>query len=267
VLKRLLALALAPVLLLLTDLPAQAAAGRPGAVWHVVRPGETIRSIAAGYGLSALALARWNGLRSPYPVHVDGTLRLNPPAKPLPAWTTTVEAVTPAMVNWDARKRCPVAPADLRRVWVTYIDLQGVPHNGSVVVHRSVVRRVQRTFNTLYLWRFRIMAMAPVAVNMPGQTDMSIVTAGYSCRPVAGTKVWSQHAYGTAIDINPLQNPMLRGTTIDPAPGAPYLNRRRHSIGMIHGDGAARAFTRNGYFWGGTWRSVKDYMHFSLTNK
>jgi hypothetical protein len=105
------------------------------------------------------------------------------------------------------------------------------------------------------------MAMAPMSVNMPGGKDMGIVTTGYRCRPVAGTKTWSQHAYGTALDINPLQNPML------PAPRSIYADRRRHLIGMIHTEGAARAFAWNGYFWGGNWRGAKDYMHFSRTNQ
>jgi LysM repeat protein len=237
-------------------------------VWHVVAPGETIRSIAAHHGLRVADIARWNQLVAPYPVQVDATLRLTPPPTPLPAWRTRVETVTPAMVNWDVRRRCPVMPANLRRVWVSYIDLQGAYHDGSIVVRSDVVPRVQRIFATLFRWRYRIMAMAPMSVNMPGQTDMSIVTAGYNCRPVDGTKTWSQHAYGTAIDINPLQNPMVRGTTVvSPAGGAAYLRRNHYLIGMIHPEGAARAFTWNGYFWGGNWRSLRDYMHFSLTNQ
>ncbi len=262
--KRLLAVLLVPALLLTG--PA-AAVARPRAVWHVVAPGETMSSIAAEYGLRAADIGRWNQIVAPYPVHVDETLRLNPPAAPLESWRTSIEPVTPAMVNWDPSRKCPVAPADLRKIWVSYIDLQGAYHDGSIIVRRDVAVKVQQIFFTLFRWRYRIMAMAPMSVNMPGQTDMSIVTAGYNCRPVAGTKVWSQHAYGTAIDINPLQNPMIRGTVIDPAAGAFYLNRSRYLIGMIHADGAARAFTANGFYWGGGWRSLKDYMHFSVTNQ
>ena len=55
--------------------------------------------------------------------------------------------------------------------------------------------------------------------NLPGQTDMSVVTAGYNCRPVGGTDVWSEHAYGVAVDINPLQNPMIRGGSVSPGGG------------------------------------------------
>ena len=204
-LKRLLAALVVPVLLALSaSAPVLAATtARPGAVWHVVAPGDTMTTIAARYGLEAADIGRWNQIVAPYPVHVDETLRLTPPAEPLPAWRTSVELVTPAMVNWDERRKCPVGPERLRRVWVSYLDLQGAYHDGSIIVRADVVPRVQRIFFTLFRWRFRIMAMAPMRVNMPGQTDMSIVTAGYNCRPVGGTKVWSEHAYGTAIDINP----------------------------------------------------------------
>jgi LysM repeat protein len=253
-------LALLPALvLLLLPGPAEAAGA-----WHVVAPGDTASSIARAAHVRLADLGRWNQLVAPYPVHVDETLRLTPPSSVLPAWRSRIEPVPVGMINWDTR--CPVAPADLRKVWVSYLDLQGNYHDGSIVVRSDLAEATQRIFFTLFRWRYRIMAMAPMSVNMPGETDMSIVTAGYNCRPVAGTTVWSQHAYGTAIDINPLQNPMLRGTLIDPAGGALYRNRSRHLIGMVHPDGVVCAFTANGFYWGGAWSSLKDYMHFSSTN-
>ena len=266
-LKRLLA-ALSVVLVLLVAAPAGAAtAARAGTVWHVVRPGETLRGIAADHGLRVADLARWNGFPVTAPPQIDAVLRLNEPAEPLPPFSSRVEVVTAGMVNWNPLKRCPVLPTNLRRVWVSYIDFNGAYHDGSIVVRRDVVTRAQQIFATLYRWRFRIMAMAPMRVNMPGQTDMGIVTAGYNCRAVGGTSVWSQHASGVAIDINPLQNPMIRGSSVSPAAGSMYLDRSRYLIGMLHANGAARAFTWNGYHWGGRWSSLKDYMHFSLTNR
>jgi LysM repeat protein len=251
-----------PAVLFLPGRPALAAS-----VWHVVAPGETMRSIARDFGLRVADVARWNQIVAPYPVHIDETLRLTPPLSPLPPWRTRVEPVTPAMVNWNPALKCPVPPAALRKVWVSYIDLQGAYHDGSIIVHRDVVTRVQNIFLTLFRWRYRIMAMAPVSDNLPGTSDMSIVTAGYNCRPVGGTDVWSEHAFGTAIDINPLQNPMIRNGAVSPAAGRYYLDRSRYLIGMVHPEGAARAFTANGYFWGGQWRNLKDYMHFSVTNR
>jgi LysM repeat protein len=251
-------LALLPALvLLLFPGPAEAAG-----VWHVVAPGETASSIARAAHVRLADLGRWNQLVPPYPVHVDETLRLTRPLFELPAWRSHIDPVSLGMINWDTR--CPEAPADLRKVWVSYIDLRGDYHDGSIIVRSDLAVPTQRAFFTLFRWRYRIMAMAPMSVNMPGQTDMGLVTAGYNCRPVSGTRVWSEHAYGTAIDVNPLQNPMLRGSLIA---GALYRNRGRHLIGMIHRDGAVRAFTANGFYWGGSWSSVKDYMHFSSTNR
>jgi LysM repeat protein len=266
VLRRLLAFVLATLVVPAVVLPGRPSAAA-GAVWHVVAPGESMRSIARHFGLRAADIGRWNQIVEPYPVHVDETLRLTPPISPLPAWRTHIELVTPETVNWNPSLKCPVPPAMLRKVWVSYIDLKGAYHDGSIIVHRDVARRVQQIFFTLFRWRYRIMAMAPMSVNMPGETNMGIVTAGYNCRPVGGSDVWSEHAFGTAIDINPLQNPMLRGGAISPAGSSFWMNRNRYLIGMIHAEGAARAFTANGYFWGGEWRSLKDYMHFSVTNR
>ena len=257
-LKRLFTLLFIPVLLVV---PAPAFAA---SVWHVVAPGQTLSFVAAAHGLSVDEIAQWNQIVAPYPLHIDEVLRLTAPPVPLLDWQTRVELVTPAMVNWDPARKCPVAPASLRRVWVSYIDLQGGYHDGSIIVRQDLVPRTQRAFFTLFRSRFRIMAMAPMSVNMPGVTDMSIVTAGYNCRAVAGTSTWSQHAYGTAIDVNPLQNPMFRGVV---HPGSLYAARSHYWIGMMHSDGAVRAFTENGFYWGGNWNSLKDYMHFSTTNK
>lgn len=261
-LKRLLVL-MCLVVVLAPAKPAAAGA----TVWHVVAPGETMASIAADFGLRVADLGRWNQIVAPYPVHVDETLRLTEPAALLPAWSTRVEMVTPASVNWDPARQCPVPPADLRRIWVSYIDFQGRYHDGSIIMHRSLVSATQGAFATLFRRRFRIMAMSPMSVNMPGQSDMSIVTSGYRCRRVAGTRTWSEHAYGRAVDVNPLQNPMVRGKLIDPGGGLMWLRRDRYRIGMVHAEGAVRAFTANGFAWGGRWQTLKDYQHFSTTNR
>jgi LysM repeat protein len=264
VLKRSLAVFLTTLCLALDITPAHAAAGP---VWHVVRPGDTLTSVARLYGHTRAELARWNQLPPSTTVQVDGVLRLNPPTVLLPPFRTHIESVTPGMVNWNPLRRCPVLPSNLRKVWVSYIDFAGNHHDGSIVVRVDAAKRTQSIFHMLYNWRFRIMGMAPMSVNNPTQRNMATVTAAYNCRAVGGTSVWSEHATGSAIDINPLQNPMVRGSSISPAGSGYYLNRSRYLIGMLHPEGAARAFTLNGYHWGGYWRSLKDYMHFSLTNR
>ena len=85
-----------------------------------------------------------------------------------------------------------------------------------------------------------------------------------TCRLVPGTNVWAQHAYGLAVDINPFENPEIQGGQVDPTAAAAWADRSRVSPAMIKdGDAAWRAFRAIGWTWGGDWRSLKDYMHFS----
>jgi hypothetical protein len=227
---------------------------------HVVHPGETLGGIAAARHLTVAQLRAWNGAGVPSSPRTDTVLNLARPAKPLTGWRTRVAAVAPAEKN-------PRCPAELRKVWVTYIDFFGVARNGSIIVNKAIVARTQNAFHELYRMRFRIQAMQPVTVNAPYLTDFEAITRSYECRTVAGTKTVSQHAYGLAIDVNPIQNPMIRGDYLDPPAGVAYTNRGFHRRGMIHPAGAERAFTANGFHWGGRWKSLKDYMHFSTTNK
>ena len=250
--------------------PTAATPAAAAPAYHVVRPGETIKSIAAHFGLRRRDLRAWNGIIRPNQPSPDGVLNL---AKPvgggLAGWRSSIETVTPGTVNWDPAKKCPVPPAGLRKVWVTYIDFYGVSHQGSIVVHRTIATRIQRAFRALYRMRFRIQGMSPMTLNAPYISDMSAVTSGYNCRAVSGSKskTWSQHAYGTAVDVNPVQNPMVRGTYIDPAGGTAFLRRGAYRRGMMHAAGAVRAFTDNGFSWGGRWRSLRDDMHFSTNNR
>jgi len=94
-------------------------------------------------------------------------------------------------------------------------------------------------------------------------------TSAFNCRAVTGGSAWSQHSYGWAIDINPVQNPYVTssGTVLPPA-GAQYVDRSQKAKGMIRaGDVVVKAFAAIGWGWGGYWSSTKDYQHFSATGR
>jgi hypothetical protein len=93
-------------------------------------------------------------------------------------------------------------------------------------------------------------------------------TSAFNCRFVAGTTRWSMHAYGLAIDINPIENPYVSGSHVSPPEGRPYADRSRHARGMIHaGDDVFKAFAKKaGWEWLGDGpQSIRDYQHFSST--
>jgi hypothetical protein len=89
-------------------------------------------------------------------------------------------------------------------------------------------------------------------------------TSAFNCRPITGaTTGFSVHSYGRAIDVNTLENPYVKGTTVQPPAGRAFTNRANLRPGMIrHGDRVWRAFTAHGFIWGGDWTSLKDYQHF-----
>jgi hypothetical protein len=88
-------------------------------------------------------------------------------------------------------------------------------------------------------------------------------TSAFNCRDIPGTGHWSLHAYGRAIDVNPLLNPEIDRGAIQPRTAAPFLDRSRTDPGMLHaGDAAVRVFADHGWRWGGDWRSPVDYQHF-----
>lgn len=248
----------------------KAAQSRPPLpAYHVVRPGDTISSIAKRYRMSWETLARRNQLSAPYRVYVDGVLRLTPPPQPLAPYTTRIERVRADDPDGTWRPGCPVTPEKLRRVWVAYVDYRGVSRQGSLVVFHTLAPKVQQVFRKLYEARFRIEAMEPLAVNAPHITDHVRVTMSYNCRAKIGGGGHSEHSYGNAVDINPPRNPYVsRSGSVVPVTSRHLVSRTPYRMGMIHREGVVvDAFRRAGFRWGGFWSSSKDYMHFSVNGR
>ncbi|HXF98618.1 MAG TPA: M15 family metallopeptidase [Gaiellaceae bacterium] len=171
-------------------------------------------------------------------------------------------------VSW--RPGCPVALRDLRLLRLSYRGFDGRARTGLLIVHADVAREVVSVFRRLYRARFPIRRMVPVDV-YGGRDFRSIEadnTSGFNCRRVEGTARWSEHAYGRAIDVNPIENPYVAGgRTAHPA-SVPYLDRSRRRPGMAYEGGVlVRAFDAIGWGWGGRWVAVKDYQHFSASGR
>ena len=184
------------------------------------------------------------------------------------AFHASVAPAPPHMVTWH--RGCPVPVSQLRLVTVTYWGFDARAHTGRLVLNRDAVSPAIRALHSLYDARFPIRRMVLVD-RYGGSDDRSMAadnTSAFNCRPVEHSTAWSEHAYGRAIDINPLENPYVRGAQVLPPAGRAFVNRFRRSPGMIHaGDAAVRAFARVGWAWGGYWRSLKDYQHFSANGR
>ena len=185
-----------------------------------------------------------------------------------PQFTAEVAPVRWADLRFSYRAGCPVGPAELRTVRLSYWGFDGRARVGSLVVNQRVARDVVMVFRRLYRGRFPIRRMVPVS-RYRGSDDASMAadnTSAFNCRFVDGTTRWSEHAYGRAIDVNPIENPYVSGGHTSHRASRAYVERSRRRPGMAYEGGAlVRAFDRIGWGWGGRWTSVKDYQHFSAS--
>ena len=184
-----------------------------------------------------------------------------PPAEVLP--------VDAARLGPSWHPGCPVEPADLRLLRLRHWGSDGVERTGELVVHRDRAVPTVEAFARLRELRFPIERMRPAGDYPDASDELSMRddnTSAFSCRGIEGSGSWSNHAYGRAIDINPLLNPYVdSGGLVQPATAGPYLDRERRDPGVLHaGDAAVRVFTDAGWTWGGAWRDPKDYQHFEL---
>jgi poly-gamma-glutamate synthesis protein (capsule biosynthesis protein) len=168
------------------------------------------------------------------------------------------------------RPRCPVGFRDLRLVRLTYLGFDRESHMGELVVHRRWADEIVRVFRRMYEVRFRIRRMR--LVDHYGAEDRRSMaadnTSAFNCRWRAGVCCrWSQHAYGRAIDINPVENPFVWDGGFSPPAGEAFLDRSNHRKGMIYRhDAVWWAFHAVGWDWGGDW-DLPDYQHFSANGR
>ncbi len=184
-------------------------------------------------------------------------------------FTAVVTPVSAADLGLSWHDGCPVGPDGLRRVRVGYWGFDNLAHEGAVVVSADLTDAVMSVFRRLYDERFPIRDMKTIDA-FGGDDNASMAgdnTSGFNCRAAVapGPPRWSAHAYGQAIDVNPVENPYVQGADVLPPSGAEYLDRSATRPGAAApGSGLNAAFAAVGWSWGGTWSSP-DYQHFSAT--
>ncbi|MBA2741305.1 MAG: M15 family metallopeptidase [Actinobacteria bacterium] len=171
-------------------------------------------------------------------------------------------------VSW--RRGCPVGLRDLRVISARHWGFDGRERTGRLIVHRDVAADVVAVLRRLHAARFPIRRMIPV--DAYDASDYRSIeadnTSAFNCRYVEGTSRWSEHAYGRAIDLNPIENPYVSGGRTSHRASVTYVDRSTCRRGMAcPGNAVVRAFEAIGWGWGGYWTSVKDYQHFSSSGR
>jgi hypothetical protein len=229
-----------------------------------------IRSAVARPALAAVALV--GALLSPVgPSSAAGAVA-GEAADGLPAFRSAVRPVGPDLADrmrpssW--RPGCPVPLRDLRYLRVSFVGFDGAAGYGRLVVHEDQAAAVVEVFRSLYAQRFPIRRMRLVDA-YDGSDARSMAannTSAFNCRRETGGTSWSEHSYGRAVDVNPVQNPYVSGSTVLPPAGAAYVDRSPLRKGMVT-RGVRSAFASAGWSWGGTWSGAKDYQHFSASGR
>ena len=148
---------------------------------------------------------------------------------------------------------------------VTHVNFYGESVIGHLIVAADIGYEVLDIFREIYEGRFPIHSI--MLIDYFDASDYYSMAANnshaFNFRYIAGTNIISRHGFGIAIDINPIQNPYIRGDTVWPAAGVAYLDRSYVRPGMIiPGDVVYTAFISRGWIWGGHWTTPRDYHHF-----
>jgi hypothetical protein len=201
------------------------------------------------------------------------TLAAVPDGTAAPDEVVTDSRMTAAEVFDGLDPRCPKGLRDRQAVVaVAYPGFDGKLRRGQLVVDRDLEKDVLAVFEVVRAERFPLRSVIPVShpafrKNGRWDDDLSMAANNTSCfnyREVTGGTSLSKHALGRAIDINPLQNPYIKGKlTLPPEskydPDAPGTLTADHPV--------TKAFLARGWEWGGNWKSLKDYQHFEKPAK
>ena len=170
------------------------------------------------------------------------------------------------------RNGCPIPLNDLRYLRIKHLDFRGKTVMGEMIVHKEVSSEVLEMFDTLYDIGYPIHKMELVS-NYKGNDWQSIEadnTSAFNCRNATGSKKWSKHSYGKAIDINPIENPYISRKGYISHKASLVYRKRLHQKStyadkavLVKGDKTIQIFKKYGWKWGGDWSGVKDYQHFS----
>ena len=190
-----------------------------------------------------------------------------PVVAPFASSISEIDASLADRMRTSWRPGCPVPLSDLRYLTVTYRGFEGGDHVGELVVAASVAPAVVEVFRRLHAVGYPL-ASVRLVDDFGGSDDQSMAadnSSAFNCRPVTGGTGFSQHSFGTAIDLNPVQNPYLSGTLVLPEQGRAFLARTAGPGVILPGDAVVSAFAGIGWSWGGAWTNPVDYMHFSAS--
>lgn len=165
-----------------------------------------------------------------------------------------------AEVQYSWRDGCPTDYRTLRVLDVNYYGFDGKMHRGQLVIQAAMQRDFEGLLQTMLDNRFPIRKMRSIEAYQ-GNDDASAAddnTSAFNCRRTPLGTYWSEHSHGSAIDINPLENPYHNAGDVIPPAGKPYLDRADARPGMLLPGGPVMTYA---LAHGWLWLAPTDYQH------
>jgi peptidoglycan LD-endopeptidase CwlK len=153
---------------------------------------------------------------------------------------------------------------NLRIVNVEYYSFDRMLHRGQIVIHKDLAADIVEIFKLIKEKKFPIKKAIPIVkYNWSDEASMKDNnTSAFNYRMISGTRTFSVHSLGRAIDINPFQNPQYKNGKVLPE-GANY---NKYAKGTITANSwLSHEFIKRGWRWGGNWKFTQDYQHFEKT--
>jgi peptidoglycan LD-endopeptidase CwlK len=162
-----------------------------------------------------------------------------------------------------AGTNAPIEIVDnLSMVDVFYFSFDNCKHQGQIIVNSQLEDDVAEIFSLIEKMRFPIGSVIPI-VTYGWKDEESMAannTSSFNFRVIAGTTKLSLHSFGRAVDINPLQNPVIYPNGFIAPSGTIYDPQKKGAFNATHP--IVKEFLSRGWHWGGNFDQPKDYHHF-----
>lgn len=167
-------------------------------------------------------------------------------------------------------KNAKIGFEELNYLHILYYDFENEVQEGEIICNKAIRDDLLEVFQELYEAKYQLYSVRLVD-DFDANDEMSMEANNTSCfnyREIRDTGVLSRHGLGLAIDINPLNNPCVIGDSYEPLTAGEFVDRSKDFDHKIDEDDLAyKLLTEHGFFWGGSWKSVKDYQHFEIPAK
>ena len=180
--------------------------------------------------------------------------------------TDNEEIIVDSLMNFSEAIEGTTAPEEivdsLSLVDVLYYSFEGKRHQGQLVVKSDLEDDVYEIFALIEQLKFPVGKVIPVvAYSWDDHESMAANnTSSFNFRVIEGTTKLSMHSLGKAVDINPVQNPVIYPNGVIAPQSAKYSPSNAGTFSA--GNPIVQEFIKRGWHWGGNFDQPKDYHHF-----